>query len=54
MTYIKSGDRVVVGHAAGEPTVLIDAMVANKDNYRNVEIVNLVVLGRGEYAQAWQ
>jgi 4-hydroxybutyrate CoA-transferase len=51
VTYIKSGDRVVVGHAAGEPTVLIDAMVANKDNYRNVEIVNLVVLGKGEYAK---
>ena len=51
VTYIKSGDRVVVGHAAGEPTVLIDAMVANKENYRNVEIVNLVVLGTGEYAK---
>ena len=49
--YIKSGDRVVVGHAAGEPTVLIDAMVANRENYRNVEIVNLVVLGTGEYAK---
>ncbi|MCB2295491.1 4-hydroxybutyrate CoA-transferase [Clostridium algoriphilum] len=52
VTYIKSGDRVVVGHAAGEPTVLIDAMVANKENYRNVEIVNLVVLGKGEYAKS--
>ncbi|HEY8803701.1 MAG TPA: acetyl-CoA hydrolase/transferase C-terminal domain-containing protein [Clostridium sp.] len=51
VTYIKSGDRVVVGHAAGEPTVLIDAMVANKENYRNVEIVNLVVLGTAEYAK---
>jgi len=51
VTHIKSGDRVVVGHAAGEPTVLIDAMVANRENYRNVEIVNLVVLGTGEYAK---
>lgn len=50
VTYIKSGNRVVVGHAAGEPTVLIDAMVANRENYRNVEIVNLVILGKGEYA----
>ncbi len=51
VTYIKSGDRVVVGHAAGEPTELIDAMVANKENYRNVEIVNLVVLGTAPYAK---
>ena len=26
---IKSGDRVVIGHACGEPTYLIDAMVSN-------------------------
>lgn len=51
VTHIKSGDRVVVGHAAGEPTVLIGAMVANKENYRNVEIVNMVVLGKGEYSK---
>ena len=51
ITNIKAYDRVVVGHAAGEPTVLIDAMVANKENYRNVEIVNMVVLGKGEYAK---
>ena len=51
VTYIKSGNRVVVGHAAGEPTVLIEAMVSNKENYRNVEVVNLVILGKGEYAQ---
>ena len=37
VTHIKSGNRVVVGHAAAEPRVLIDAMVANKENYRNVE-----------------
>lgn len=48
---INSGDRVVLGHAAGEPSVLIDAMVANRENYRNVEIFDLVVLGKGEYAQ---
>ena len=27
--YIKSGDRVVTGHAAGEPTYLIDTLVDN-------------------------
>lgn len=48
---IKSRDRVVIGHAAGEPSVLIDAMIANKENYRNVEIVSFVILGKGEYAK---
>lgn len=51
VTYIKSGNRVVVGHAAGEPLVLIKAMVDNKENYRDVEIVNMVVLGKGEYSK---
>ena len=29
--HIKSGDRVVIGHAAGEPTAVINAMVRNVD-----------------------
>lgn len=47
--HIKSGDRVVVQHAAGEPLTLVDAMVKNKDAYKDVEIVHLVALGKGEY-----
>lgn len=46
---IKSGDRVVLQHAAGEPLTLVDAMVKNKDAYKDVEIVHLVALGKGEY-----
>lgn len=46
---IKSGDRVVVGHAASEPTVLIDALIRNKDEYENVEIMHMLCLGKGEY-----
>ncbi|AYD41105.1 acetyl-CoA hydrolase/transferase family protein [Clostridium fermenticellae] len=46
---IKSNDRVVLSHAVGEPSVLIDAMVKNKDNYENVEIVHMVAMGKGEY-----
>jgi 4-hydroxybutyrate CoA-transferase len=48
---IKSGDRVVVGHAIAEPTALIDAMVENKDQYSNVEIVHMVGMGKGLYCQ---
>lgn len=48
---IKSGDRVVVGHACGEPKDIIEAMVKNKDAYRNVEIVHMVSMGKSEYAK---
>jgi 4-hydroxybutyrate CoA-transferase len=48
---IKSGDRVVVGHAAGEPTALIDAMVDNAAQYQNVEIVHMVAMGKSRYCQ---
>lgn len=48
---IKSGDRVVFAHACGEPTHLVDAMVANADAYENVEIVHMVAMGGGKYCQ---
>jgi 4-hydroxybutyrate CoA-transferase len=46
---IKSGDRVVIGHAVGEPSYLIDVMVENKENYRDIEIVHMVCMGKGAY-----
>ncbi|MEM1484127.1 acetyl-CoA hydrolase/transferase C-terminal domain-containing protein [Oscillospiraceae bacterium PP1C4] len=49
--HIKSGDRVVVAHAVGEPYILIEAMVENKDQYENVEIVHMVAMGAAEYCQ---
>ncbi|RII33992.1 acetyl-CoA hydrolase/transferase family protein [Clostridium chromiireducens] len=48
---IKSGDRVVTGHACGEPKEIIDAMVRNKDLYENVEIVHMVSMGKSEYCK---
>jgi len=48
---IKSGDRVVIGHACGEPQEIIAAMLKNKDSYRNVEIVHMVSMGQSEYAK---
>lgn len=45
--HIKSGDRVIVAHACGEPSYIIDAMVANAAAYRNVEIVHMVSHGQG-------
>lgn len=49
--HIKSGDRVVIGHAVGEPSFLVEAMVANASSYENVEIVHMVAMGKCEYAQ---
>lgn len=46
---IKSGDRVVIGHAVGEPSHVVEAMVNNKDEYENVEIVHMVAMGKSEY-----
>ena len=46
---IKSGDRVVVGHACGEPSYLLEAMVANASAYENVEIVHMVAMGKAGY-----
>lgn len=51
VTHIKSGDRVVLGHAAGEPTWLTDTMVRNAAAYRGVEIDHMLVLGACAYCQ---
>jgi 4-hydroxybutyrate CoA-transferase len=48
---IKSGDRVVVGHACGEPAAVVEAMVARVAELRNVEIVHMVAMGPAKYAQ---
>ncbi len=49
VSHIQSGDRVVVGHACGSPELLLDTMVANKEAYRDVEIVHMVSMGKAEY-----
>ena len=46
---IKSGNRVVVGHAYGQPQHLVNALIANKDAYENVEIVHMVSLSPAPY-----
>lgn len=46
---IKSGDRVVLAHATGEPQTLVAAMVANASAYQDVEIVHLVAMGKCAY-----
>lgn len=48
---IKSGDRVVIGHACGEPSVLVDAMVDRAPELENVEIVHMVGMGAAKYCE---
>jgi 4-hydroxybutyrate CoA-transferase len=49
---IKPGDRVAVGHSVGEPTHLVNAMIENKEAYRDVEIIHMVPMGKAPYAQS--
>lgn len=48
---ISSGDRVVVGHACGEPTALLRTLVNNAERYRDVEIVHMVAMGEAAYCR---
>lgn len=48
---IRSGDRVVVAHACGEPSLLLDAMVENAAQYERVEIIHMVAMGKAAYCQ---
>ncbi len=49
--HIKSGDRVVFGHASAEPLALVDAMIRNSSSYKDVEIVHMVAMGKGDYCK---
>jgi 4-hydroxybutyrate CoA-transferase len=49
--HIKSGDRVVIGHACGEPPSLIEALVSRAPDLNSVEIVHMVAMGPAKYAQ---
>lgn len=49
--HIHSGNRVVVAHATGEPSHILDAMVANAAQYEKVEIVHMVAMGKAEYCK---
>ena len=49
--HIKSGDRVVIGHACGEPPTLVEALVARASELRNVEIIHMVAMGPAKFAQ---
>lgn len=47
---IRDGDTVILGHCVAEPKALVDAMVANAQQYHDVEVRHMFSLGDGEYA----
>lgn len=47
--HIKSGDTVFLAHCVGEPPALTAAMVANAEQYENVQVRHMVSLGDGAY-----
>lgn len=48
---IESGNRIVTGHACGEPSALVEALVARASELSAVEIVHMVAMGPAKYAQ---
>ena len=47
---IKDNDKLVLAHDVAEPPALVEAMVRNAANYRNVEISHMFSLGSGAYS----
>ncbi len=49
---IQNGDRVVIGHAAGVPLAITDVMAEHKEDYRDVEIMQMVSMGNAKFAES--
>lgn len=49
--HIKSGDRVAIGHAVGEPRELIRAMVKHQGKLQDVEVVHMICMGQAKYCE---
>ncbi len=51
VSVIKDGDRVVFGHAVGEPIIFQRTMARLAEQFHQVEVAHMVYLGSGEYLQ---
>ncbi len=47
---IHSGDRLVLGHAVGVPLAITDVLVEHKEDYQDVEIVQMVSMGNAKFS----
>jgi 4-hydroxybutyrate CoA-transferase len=48
---VHSGNSIFVGHAIGEPSALLDALVKFGDSLVDVKIYHMVCMGKGEYCK---
>jgi len=48
---IKSGERIVLGHCAAVPKTLVKALVDNKEQYQDLEIVHMLSLSDSSYTE---
>jgi len=48
---VRSGQRVVFGHACGEPQLLVEELVAQAHRLENVEIFHMLAMGKAKYCQ---
>ena len=48
---IQDGDRLMLGHAVGEPIIFQRTMARMAEQFHNVEVAHMVYLGSGEYLQ---
>ena len=51
VSHIRSGQRIVFSHAAGDSLVLSDGLVRNRALFENVEIVHMVAMGEAKYCE---
>lgn len=51
VSMIHDGDRVVFGHAVGEPIIFQRTMARMAEQFHGVEVAHMVYLGTGEYLQ---
>ena len=51
ISHIHSNNRVVIGHACGEPSLLVEELANHADFYHNVEIVHMVAMGTCPYVR---
>ncbi|MGM9649692.1 MAG: acetyl-CoA hydrolase/transferase family protein [Butyricicoccaceae bacterium] len=51
VSVIQDGDRVVLGHAVGEPIIFQRTMAHMAEQFHDVEVAHMVYLGSGEYLQ---
>ncbi len=48
---IKSGDKIVAGHACGSPEPVLEAIVKRAHELSNVEIIHMVSMGKSDYCK---